>query len=80
MATTSIKALFTFYEGCWFNSYSASFTADSNLVAENSSVTVTDIIDGTSLYGEWLVSGLSPISANGAPGSVLTSIWWGVPG
>jgi hypothetical protein len=69
LATNSIKALFTYYEGCWFNSYSASFTADSNIVAENSSVTVTDIIDGTSIYGEWIDSGLSPISANGAAGA-----------
>ena len=66
LATNAIKALFTYYEGCWFNSYSASFTADSNLVAENSSVTVTDIIDGTSQYGEWIDSGLAPIATNGS--------------
>jgi len=58
--TSDIKALFTFYEGCWLNSYSASFTSDAAIVAENSSVTVTDIIDGFSTYGEFIDTGLSP--------------------
>jgi len=65
---TPIAALFTFFEGCWFNSYSASFTSDAAMVAENSSVTVTDIIDGTGQYGEFIDTGLAPIAANGAPG------------
>lgn len=65
----SIKALFTFYEGCWLNSYSASFTSDAAMVAENSSVTVTDIIDGFSNYGEFIDSGLAPIGANGSAGA-----------
>ncbi len=66
--TNTVKALFTFYEGCWFNSYSASYTSDAAIVAENSSVTVTDIIDGVSQYGEYIDSGLAPIGANGAAG------------
>jgi hypothetical protein len=62
-----IKALFTFYEGCWMNSYSASYTSDAAIVAENSSVTVTDIIDGTSAYGEYINdSTLSPFGSGGA--------------
>lgn len=68
-ATTAIKALFTFFEGCWLNSYSASYTSDAAIVAENSSVTVTDVIDGLSPYGEYQNTGLAPISANGAPGT-----------
>jgi len=52
-------ALLTIYEGCWMNSYSASFNSDAAIVAENSSVTVTDIVDGTSAYGEYIDSGLS---------------------
>src|SRR5574338_858226 len=62
------KALLTFFEGCWLNSYSASFTSDAAMVAENSSVTVTDIIDGVSQYGEFIDTGLAPVSANGGPG------------
>lgn len=62
------KALLTFFEGCWLNSYSASFTSDSALVTENSNVTVTDVIDGVSQYGEFIDTGLAPVSANGGPG------------
>lgn len=66
---TPVKALFTFYEGCWLNSYSASYTSDAAIVAENSSVTVTDIIDGVSQYGEFVDTGLAPIGSNGASGA-----------
>lgn len=59
----SVRALVTIYEGCWMNSYSASYTADAAIVAENSSVTVTDIIDGVSTYGEYINSGLAPVDA-----------------
>lgn len=65
---TPIRALFTFFEGCWFNSYSTSFTADTALVVQNSSVTVTDIVDGRSKYGEYIDSGLAPVASNGASG------------
>lgn len=62
----SAAAMFTYYEGCWFNSYSASFTSDAAIVAENGSVTVTDIIDGVSQYGEYIDTGLSPVSGGTA--------------
>ena len=61
-----IKALFTYFEGCWFNSYSCSYTSDAALVSETSSVTVTDILDGTSQYGEYIDSGLAPLGTLGA--------------
>lgn len=53
------RALRTIFEGCWLNSYSASYTSDAAIVAENGSVTVTDIIDGASTYGEWIDTGLN---------------------
>ncbi len=65
----AVKALFTYFEGCWFNSYSASYTSDAAIVAENSSVTVTDIIDGVSQYGEFIDTGLAPVSDNGQAGA-----------
>jgi hypothetical protein len=68
-ATNQIQALFTFYEGCWINSFSSSFTSDAAIVAENTSITVTDIIDGRSNYGEYLDSGLAPIGSNGTAGA-----------
>ena len=63
------KALITFFEGCWFGSYSASFTSDSAIVSETSSVTVTDIVDGISQYGEYLNTGLAPHTDSGGPGT-----------
>jgi hypothetical protein len=64
----TVKALLTFFEGCWLNSYSSSYTSDAAIVAENSSATVTDIISGTDQYGEFIDSGLAPIGANGTSG------------
>ena len=58
-AAQQVNALFTFYEGCWFNSYSASYTSDAAIIAENGNVTVTDVLDGFSQYGEFINSGLS---------------------
>ena len=75
-----ILALFTFYEGCWFNSYSASFTSDAAMVAENSSVTVTDIIDGLGQYGEFIDTGLAPVAGNGAAGKGFSARFAGGPG
>lgn len=57
---TAHSALITFYEGCWFNSYSVSFAADSGMIAESGSVTITDTHDLASTYGEFLPSGLDP--------------------
>jgi hypothetical protein len=64
--STAVRSLVTIYEGCWMNSYSASYTSDAAIVAENSSVTVTDLIDGVSQYGEYIDSGLAPVSASTA--------------
>jgi hypothetical protein len=65
----AVKAIFTFFEGCWFNSYSASYTSDAAIVAENASVTISDILDGVSQYGEFIDTGLAPISDNGQAGA-----------
>lgn len=60
------RALLTYFEACWLNSYSASYTSDAAIVTENGSVTVTDIVDGLSSldYGEWVDTGLSPLSGS----------------
>jgi hypothetical protein len=79
LVTNSVKALFTFYEGCWFNSYNVSYTSDAAIVAETSSVTVTDIIDGFSSYGEFIDSGLAPVGANGTAGAGYSLRWAGGP-
>lgn len=57
------KALFTFYEACWINSYETSFPADAAQVTENCSVTVTDVIDGTATYNSVILdSGNNPFN------------------
>lgn len=65
----AVVALFTYYEGCWFASYSASYTGDAAIIAENSTVNVSDVIDGVSQYGEFIDTGLAPVSANGQAGA-----------
>lgn len=69
LATSSIRALFTFYEGCWIESFNSSFTSDAAIVAENTTIKVTDVIDGVSSYGEYIDSGLAPIGENGTAGA-----------
>lgn len=46
------EAILTFYEACWMESYSHSYSADSAILTDDTSVKVTDIIDGTSAYGD----------------------------
>lgn len=77
---TPVKCLLTFYEGCWMNSYNASFAADSAIVAENSSVTVSDVIDGTSQYGEFIDTGLTPGREGNTPGKGASLRFAGGPG
>jgi len=67
----SVRALVTYYEGCWMESYSASYSADAAIVAENSSVKVTDIIDGVSTYGEFIDTGLAPVDASAGSGTSI---------
>jgi len=43
---SNYKAIQTVYEGCWFTSYSTSFSADSAIVTENADISCTDIWDG----------------------------------
>ena len=71
----NIAALVTFFEGCWFNSYNASFTSDAAIVSESSSVTVTDVLSAevsSDAYGEFIDSGLTPTDP-GVTGSLRFS-------
>jgi hypothetical protein len=69
-APDTFKALFTFYEACWINSYDTSFPADAAQVTENCSVTVTDVIDGTSSYNSVVLdSGNNPFVTTDKTGS-----------
>lgn len=46
------EALLTFFEACWIESYSANFASDAAMISEDVGIKATDIIDGTSTYGE----------------------------
>lgn len=57
---SNIKALFTFFEGCWMESYGTSFASESGMVTNNCGIKVSDVVDGTTLYGEYMNTGLAP--------------------
>lgn len=53
-------AIITLYEACWWNDWSANFAADTGIILENGSMTITDVHDFSSIYGEFLASGNDP--------------------
>ena len=82
-------ALITVYEACWFTSWSASFAKDAGVIMESGDVSVSDVHDFNSVYGEFLQSGNDPTlgqlgsirySENpGKYGKFVTSVGSGVP-
>ena len=53
-------AVITMYEACWFNSWSATFSKDSGQIMETGAVTISDVHDFNSIYGEFLATGNDP--------------------
>lgn len=62
----TVRALITFFEGCWMQSYSSDYTADTAMVQEQVDIIVTDVTDGSSIYNEFINSGLNPTNAYGS--------------
>ncbi len=54
------SAIITMYEGCWFTGWNTTFSKDSGLIMETGEVTVTDVHDFSSAYGEFLATGNDP--------------------
>lgn len=54
------SALITMYEACWFNSWSTTFSQDSGMIMESGDVTISDVYDFSSIYGEFLATGNDP--------------------
>jgi len=53
--------LVTFYETCWWSSWSNSgFSRDSALITESGDVMITDIHDASTTYGEFINTGNDP--------------------
>lgn len=55
------KALITYYEGCWFSSYSVTYTVDGATVMESGEISATNVTDGRSSYGPCIDTGNSPV-------------------
>ena len=54
------SALITVYEACWFTSWSTTFAKDSGMIMESGDVSVSDVHDFASVYGEFLATGNDP--------------------
>ena len=54
------SAIITIYEACWFTSWSATFAKDAGMIMETGDVTVSDVHDFASVYGEFLATGNDP--------------------
>lgn len=54
-------AIITLYEACWFNSWSlTNLSRDSGMLMETGDVTISDVHDFSSEYGEFLATGNDP--------------------
>jgi hypothetical protein len=56
----SHTAVITIFEACWFNSWSVSYSKDAGAIMETGDVTVSDVHDFSSMYGEFLETGNDP--------------------
>lgn len=79
------SAIITMYEACWFTSWSATYSQDAGQIMESGDVTVSDVHDFSSVYGEFLPSGNDPtdgelgsIRYGGASGAAAASFGAGV--
>ena len=54
------SAIITIFEACWFNSWSVSYSKDAGAIMESGDVTVSDVHDFSSMYGEFLATGNDP--------------------
>jgi len=59
-ANPTHQAVVTIYEACWFNSWSATFSQDSGMIMESGDVTISDVYDFSSTYGEFIATGNDP--------------------
>lgn len=54
------SAIITMYEACWFTSHSLTYSQDAGQIVESGDVTVSDVHDFSSVYGEFLPTGNDP--------------------
>lgn len=56
----SHTAIITLYESAWWTDWSANFAADSGIIMESGTMTISDVHDFSSVYGEMLSTGNDP--------------------
>ena len=54
------SAIITLFEACWWNSWSATIGAEQGIIMESGDMTITDVHDFSSIYGEFLATGNDP--------------------
>lgn len=54
------SAVITILEACWFNSWGVSYSKDAGQIMETGDITITDVHDFASVYGEFLPTGNDP--------------------
>lgn len=59
-ANVGHTAIITLYEACWWNNWSIAIEKDSGIIMESGGLTITDIHDFSSTYGEFLATGNDP--------------------
>jgi hypothetical protein len=50
-------AIITIFEACWLHTYRATYSTDTTLVSEDCDFSVSDVVDGVSLYTECIETG-----------------------
>jgi len=53
-------AIISLYETCWWNSWQVSIAAEQGIIMESGDMTITDVHDFSSIYGEFLATGNDP--------------------
>jgi hypothetical protein len=59
-ATRGHTAVITMYEAAWFTSWNTTFAKDSGMIMESGDITISDVHDFASVYGEFLATGNDP--------------------
>ena len=54
------SAVITIFEACWFNTWGVSYAKDAGAIMETGAVTISDVHDFASVYGEFLSTGNDP--------------------
>lgn len=60
LTSGSHTVIITMYEACWWTDWSASFSADSAMIAESGTMQISDVHDFSSIYGEFIPTGNDP--------------------